>query len=170
MHERHESQEPADEFVGFNKARSIMWCHEVRSRTFLRMTETSFIGDPRVKAVHVNNTSRTDRVFLTAFDRTGEQIGSDILYIDDPTQKVDIAPEFDHDFTGMPVNDESGLGESISRDDGWVIDMRALRTYDLTTDRRQTQRAVFLAHLPDLMAAGLVRGFSLGSFGDSNAA
>lgn len=167
MHDRHENQGCDDMFIGFDNARRLMWCHEVRSRTFMRMTETSFISDRRVKAVHVDNTRRTDRVFLTAFDDDGNQIGSDTLYIDDPTQKVDVTPEFDHDFTNMAVREHSMLEKAVRRADGWVINMSALRDYELTLDRRATQREVFLAHLPDLMASGLMRGFTLGS---SNAA
>lgn len=152
----------ADEFVGFNEARRIMWCHEVRSRTFTRMTETTFIANPRVSSVHVDNTARTDRIFLSAFDHDGVQVGSEILFVDDPTQQIDITPEFDHDFTQLVVRPGSQLADAVNQCNGWVINMEALRAYDLELDRRTTQREVFMAHLPDLMSAGQVREFSIG--------
>lgn len=153
----------ADEFVGFNKARSIMWCYEVRSRTFLRLSETDFVADTTVSSVHVNNTARTDRIFLSAFDKHGRRVGSETLFVDDPAQQVDITPEFDHDFTSMAVQSDSQLAEAVDRGNGWVINMDALRAYDLDADRSATQLQIFMTHLPDLMAAGHVRTFAIGS-------
>ncbi|NUQ96182.1 MAG: hypothetical protein HOY79_06325 [Streptomyces sp.] len=158
----HREASNSDEFKGFNEARRIMWCHEARTRVYERFEQTDFIGDAIVAAVHVDNTTRADRVFLVAFDKAGQQVGVDTLYIDEPNQRLDIAPEFDHDFTGMDVVPDSQLDQAISRENGWVVNLKALREYDPLADRRATQRAVFLAHLQDMMTNGHVRGFLFG--------
>ena len=152
-------QPPSDEFRGFDEARSIMWCYEARSRIYARLSETDFLANDAVAAVHVENTSRADRVFLTAFDRSGGLLFGDTLYIDDPTQRLDVTPEFDHDFTGMTVAAGSELEEAVELENGWVVNLDALRDYDPLEDRRTTQRAVLLAHLGDMMASGQARGF-----------
>ncbi|BAS11865.1 hypothetical protein AHiyo8_01680 [Arthrobacter sp. Hiyo8] len=159
----------ADEFKGFNDARRIMWCHEIRARVIERLELTSFLTDVAIAAVHVDNTSRADRVYLTAFDAAGRQLRGDTLYIDEPGQHLDIAPEFDHDFTNMAVTPGSDLEATVNREYGWVINMQALRAYDLIADRRTTQRAVLLAHLPDLMNRGEARGFLFGPSDSGNA-
>ena len=151
-----------NEFHGFDEARRIMWCHEARVRVLERFELTAFINDPSVAAVHVNNTERADRVFLTAFDGTGTKVDSDTLYADEPGQHLDIAPEFDHDFTEMLVPAESDLAIVVARENGWVVNMAALRTYDLVSDRRATQRAVLIAHLGDMVRSGQARGFVFG--------
>lgn len=155
-------QPTSDEFKGFEDARKIMWCYEARSRTRSRLEETSFLDDTRIMAVHIENTSRADRVFLAAFDYSGDELTGDTLYIDLPTQHLDVTPEFDHDFTGMTVPTGSALEGAIARENGWVIDMAALREYEPIEDKRATQRAVLLAHLSDMMATGQARGFLLG--------
>ncbi|NEA19752.1 hypothetical protein [Streptomyces halstedii] len=162
----------SDEFKGFNEARRIMWCHEARTRVYERFKQTSLIGDPNAAAVHVDNTTRADRVFLVAFDKAGQQVGVDTLYIDEPDQHLDVASEFDHDFTGMDVVRDSQLDQAISRENGWVVNLEVLRTYEPLADRRATQRAVFLAHLQDMMRNGAVRGFLFGrgESGDADAA
>lgn len=106
---------------------------------------------------------------MAAFDADGQLKGNDTLYIDEPGQRLDIAPEFDHDYTGMNVATGSELNAAIDRECGWVVNMQALRAYDLIADRRATQRAVLLAHLPDLMKRGEARGFLFGS-SDTNSA
>ncbi|KAB7839488.1 hypothetical protein [Streptomyces mobaraensis] len=168
----HPEASGSDEFKGFDEARRIMWCHEARTRVYERFKQTSFIGDANVAAVHVDNTTRADRVFLVAFDKAGQQVGVDTLYIDEPNQHLDIAPEFDHDFTGMDVAPDSQLGQAISRENGWVVNLKVLRDYEPLADRRSTQRAVFLAHLQDMMKNGEVRGFLFGrgESGDADAA
>lgn len=158
-----------NEFQGFDEARRIMWCHEIRVRVLERLVLTSFIADSTISAVHVDNTSRADRIHLTAFDLAGGMLRGDTLYIDEASQHLDIAPEFDHDFTGMAVAPGSELEAAINREYGWVINMTALRAYDLIADRRATQRAVLLAHLPDLMNRGEARGFLLGPGESGNA-
>ncbi|MEU6263703.1 hypothetical protein [Saccharopolyspora shandongensis] len=157
-----------NEFRGFDEARTIMWCHEARARVQERLGHTSFLADEAVVAVHVENTSRADRIFLTAYDRDGRLVSADTLYIDEPNQRLDITPEFDHDFTRMRFPAESELEQAIAREDGWVINMEVLRDHDLLADRRATQRAVLLAHLGDMMASGQARGFLLGQAGDSD--
>jgi hypothetical protein len=158
-HQMVDMQPPSDEFRGFDEARSIMWCYEARSRTYARLSQTDFLANDAVAAVHVENTSRADRVFLAAFDRSGGLLFGDTLYIDDPTQRLDVTPEFDHDFTGMTVAAGSELEEAVERENGWVVNLDALRDYDPLEDRRTTQRAVLLAHLGDMMASGQARGF-----------
>ncbi|MFF3697351.1 hypothetical protein [Streptomyces sp. NPDC002221] len=158
----HPAASNSDEFKGFNEARRIMWCHEARARVYERFQQTSFIGDAKVAAVHIDNTSRADRVFLVAFDKAGQRVGADTLYVDEPNQRLDIASEFDHDFSGMEVVPNSQLCQAISRENGWVVNLKALREYEPLADRRATQRAVFLAHLQDMMKKGEVREFLFG--------
>jgi hypothetical protein len=163
MTDPHTDGSNSDEFKGFNEARRLMWCHEARARVHEQLELTTFIADSNVAAVHVDNTARADRVFLVAFDKGGQQVGIDTLYIDEPSQRLDIAPEFDHDFTDMDVAPASQLEQAIARENGWVVNLTALRGYDLIADRRATQRAVFLAHLQDMIAGGVVRGFLFGT-------
>lgn len=157
------------QFQGFDEARNIMSCFEARARIHDRLSETDFLDNPVVAAVHVENSSRVDRVVLTAFDRVGRMVSSDTLYVDEPSQRLDVTPEFDHDFTNLEVPEASPLAHAIAREDGWVVDMGALRSYDVIADKRTTQRAVFLAHLGDMMASGQVRGLMLDQFGGSAA-
>ncbi|WP_030568478.1 hypothetical protein [Streptomyces aureocirculatus] len=158
----HPEASNSGEFKGFDEARRIMWGHEARTRVYEQFEQTSFIGDTNVAAVHVDNTTRADRVFLTAFDKVGQKVGVDTLYIDEPNQRLDIVAEFDHDFTGMDVVPDSQLDRAISRENGWVVNLRSLREYNSLADRRATQRAVFLAHLQDMLRSGDVRGFLFG--------
>ncbi|MFE7114069.1 hypothetical protein ACFU99_01410 [Streptomyces sp. NPDC057654] len=152
----------SDEFKGFNEARRLMWCHEARARVHERLELTTFIADTDVAAVHVNNTTRADRAFLVAFNQAGQRVGGDTLYIDDPSQRLDVAPEFDHVYTKMDVAPASGLEQAIARENGWVVDLKVLRAYDPLADRRAAQRAVFLAHLQDMLKNGEVREFPFG--------
>ncbi|GAB3245289.1 hypothetical protein [Arthrobacter pigmenti] len=161
---------PYDEFRGFEEARTLMWCHEARTLAHQRLESTAFLDDMAVAAVNVENTSRADRVVLTTFDQAGRQLGGETLYVDEPGQHLDVTPEFDHDFTSMQVPQGSELEQAIACEDGWVIDMEALRLYDPLADRRATQRAVLLAHLADMMASGQARGFLLGQLGDPKTA
>lgn len=151
-----------DEFQGFNEARHLLWCHEARTRVRERLELTTFVLDDGVTAVYVDNFTWADRDLLTAFDVTGKQVGSDTLYVDEPEQRLDLAAEFDHDFTGLTVPPASQLAQVVAREDGWVIDMPALRDYDPVADRRATQRAMFMAHLKDMMKTGQARGFLIG--------
>ncbi|MFB7917052.1 hypothetical protein [Streptomyces sp. NPDC056061] len=152
----------SDDFRGFEEARTLMWCYEARSRVHERLGLTDFPADEAIMAVHVENTSRADRMFLSAFDHRGRLIRGDTLYVDEPGQRVDVTPEFDHDFTGMEIPVGSGLEQAVVRENGWVIDLQALREYDPIADRRATQRAVFLAHLADMLASGQARSLMFG--------
>lgn len=156
-----------DEFRGFHEAERLMNNHRSRARVRERLSCTDFLSDDDVAAVHVESISRANRALTSAFDRAGRQLRGGTLYVDDPSQRLDVVPEFDHDYTGMAVPDGSDLAEAVCREDGWVVDMKALREYDLVEDRRTTQRAMFLAHLGDMMNDGRARGFVLGRFGDS---
>jgi hypothetical protein len=155
-------QPVADEFRGFDEARTIMWCHEARARTYARLSQTTFLADENVVAVHIENTSRVDRVFLSAFDRKGRLLAGDTLFIDEPTEHLDVTPEFDHDFTNLSVPAGSELEEIINSETGWTANMPVLRGYDPLADRRATQRAVFLAHLGDMLNTGQAQGFLFG--------
>lgn len=159
-----------DGFRGFREAERLMSHHRSRARAHERLASTKFLGDDRVASVHAENTSRADRVFLIAFDADGEQIGADTVYVDDPSQRLDVAAEFDHDFTGMPVPEGSELASAIAREDGWVIDLSALRRYDPLEDRRATRRAMVLAHLADMVNDGSARGFAVGPIDGSESA
>lgn len=161
-----------DEFHGFNEARHILWCHEARTRVRERLELTTFLLDKGVTAVYVDNFTCADRDLLAAFDVRGQQVSSDTLYIDEPEQRLGVVAEFDHDFTGLTVPPGSELAQAIAREDGWVVDMAVLRDYDLLVDRRATQRAMFMAHLQDMMKTGQARGFLIGwdALGDADAA
>ncbi|UJW28832.1 hypothetical protein L3Q67_26595 [Saccharothrix sp. AJ9571] len=154
-------------FRGFDEARRIMWCYEARARVHERFGHTSFLADRTIAAVHVENTSRVDRVSLAAFDREGTFVSGDALDVDEPSQRLDITPEFDHDFTSMEIPEGSELEQAIAREDGWVVDLQVLREHDPLADRRATQRAVFLAHLGDMLNSGQARGFLLGQVSDT---
>lgn len=147
---------------GFDEARYLLWCYECRVRTYQQITATAFQGNMAVAAIHVQNTARTDRATLTTFDASGRRLGGDTVYIDNPSQRIDLAPEFDHDFTKMQIPIDSELERAVACEDGWVINMRALRSYEPASDRQATQRAVFLAHLGDMIDSGEARGFLLG--------
>lgn len=155
-------QSVPDEFRGFDEARTIMWCYEARARTHAHLTQTTFLADNEVAAVHIENISRADRVFLSAYDRDGQLLAGDTLYIDEPTEHLDVTPEFDHDFTNMPVPSGSELQQIITDETGWTINMAVLRDYDPLADRQATQRKVFLAHLGDMLNTGQAHGFLLG--------
>lgn len=155
-------------FLGFEKARRIMWCYEARARVHRRFLETSFLTEDSVAAVHVDNTTRADRVFLTAYDADGALLSGDILYVDDPRQPMDVVPEFDHDYTNLKVAQDSDLGAAVDREFGWVVNMRALRSYDNEIDRQLTQRAVVLSHLPDMLHRGDATGFIVGALGEAD--
>ena len=96
----------SDEFRGFEEARTLMWCYEDRARTHALLSQTDFLADESVVAVHVENTSRADRVFLSAFDREGRLLRGDTLYVDYANQRLDVTTEFDHDYTGMVVPED----------------------------------------------------------------
>lgn len=156
-----------DEFRGFHEAERLTNNHRLRARVRERLSCTGFLSDDEVAAVHVENIPRADRALLSAFDRAGRQLRGYTLYVDDSSLRLDVVPEFDHDYTAMAVAEGSDLEEAVSREDGWVVDMNALREYDIVEDRRTTQRAVFLAHLGDMMNNGRARGFVLDRFDDS---
>ncbi|PUB32504.1 hypothetical protein C8K30_1011030 [Promicromonospora sp. AC04] len=162
-----------DEFRGFDEARRILWCHEARARVRERLELTTYLLDAGVAAVYVDNFTRADRDVLAAFDADGRQVSTDTLYVDEPEQRLEVAVEFDHDFTGLMVPAGSQLAQAVAREDGWIIDMSVLRDYDLVADRRAAQRAMFMAHLQDMMKTGQARGFLIGwedGRGDADAA
>ncbi len=144
---------------GFDRARAIIRGHELRACARERLDATDFVADPQVCAVHVDNVSRSDRAYLTAFDAYGEACGHETLYVDDFNQRIDLTPEFDHDWTAMTVLSGSELARIVASEVGWVIDMGALRAFDLERDRAATERAAFLALLGNMMGSGQARGF-----------
>lgn len=159
----HPQTPDGDEFAGFAEAKRLLSCHHGRARTLERLAITDFFDDEAVVAVHVDNIARADRVYLTAFDAEGHRVGSDVLYTDEPDQHLDLTPEFDHLVTGLDVRASSELAALADTEYGWIIDMDVLRGYDPIVDRRDTQKAMVLAHLADMLDAGEARGFILGS-------
>lgn len=157
-------QPVTDDVPGFAEARRLMACYEARQRTRGRLAETDFIDDKTVTAVHVDNISRADRSFLTAFNQEGREVSAFTLYNDEPDQHLDFTPEFDHDLTRLTIPGGSELDALATAENGWIVDMTTLRRYDAVADRRATQRAVVLAHLVDMLGTGDARGFLLETF------
>lgn len=155
----------SDYFDGFFKAERLMNEYQSRARIHERIATTRYLEARDVAGIHVQNTARTNEIVLTAFDALGSLIDTDTLYVYGASQRMDVTPEFDHDFTNMPIPASSDLERAIAAEDGWVVNMAALRAYDPLADRRATQRAVMLAHLGDMIASGQVRGFEFPSLG-----
>jgi hypothetical protein len=153
-------------FRGFDQARHGLWCYESRARVYNRLFVTSFLADPKILAVHVDNWRRADRVFLTAFDHNGGQCGADTLYNGDDLRSdcsLDRVVDFevvDPDL-GLDLDERSDLAACLGKD-GWTIDMRKLRSYNHDADRRSTQKAAVLAHLQDMLADGDARALLFG--------
>lgn len=153
-------------FRGFDQARHVLWCYESRARVYNRLFMTSFLADPKVLAVHVDDWRRADRVFLTAFDHEGGQFRADTLYNGDDLRSdcsLDRVADFElagRDL-GPDVDERSDLVSCLGGD-GWIIDMRKLRSYNHDADRRRTQKAAVLAHLQDMLADGDARALLFG--------
>lgn len=150
----------SDNFTGFDQTRHALHSHEARVHVYLTMANSIYFIDERVAFVHVDNTSRLDRMLLTAFDDAGSQLGSDVIYNDDG-RGLDEVPEFSPRLTGLMVSTDSALGRLT--EDGWVIDMEALCSYDILADRKSTQRTMALALLSDMIVDGEARCLLFGS-------
>lgn len=151
-------------FRGFDQARHVLWCYEARARVYNRLFMTSFLADPTVLAVHVDDWRRPDRVFLTAFDHEGGQCGGDTLYNGDDLRSdcgLDRVIDFELVDLDVEVDERSDLASCLGAD-GWIIDMRKLRSYSHDADRRATQKAALLAHLQDMLADGDARALLFG--------
>lgn len=159
-----------DDFAGFDHAEQLLFCHAARARTRCRLEQTPFLADGRVIAVHLDNTSRADRIYVSAFDAAGALIDGDVLYIDHPGDELPVTPEFDHDFTGLEVPVGSDLEHLAQRDTGWIANLDTVREYDFADDRKGCQRQVFLAHLGDLLARNEAQGFIMSDEDASGAA
>jgi len=170
MDEYGDHQDPLGDgpsFRGFDQARHVLWCYEARARVYNRLFMTSFLADPKVFAVHVDDWRRTDRVFLTAFDHQGGQFGADTLYHgDDPRSNCSLERVTDFELAdrdlGPDLDERSDLAARLGKD-GWIIDMRKLRAYHHDADRRSTQKAAVLAHLQDMLADGDARALLFGA-------
>lgn len=146
-------------FSGFDQARHALWCYEARSRTHRAVESTSFIDLSTAVYIHVDTLSRLDRSVLTAFDGDGYVIAADTVYLDDGVRLESII-DFDAAVTGLAVAADSPLAKRAI--DGWVIDMAALRMYDLLADRRSTQKEMALALLRDMVIDGDARALVFG--------
>lgn len=134
---------------GFEEARVALRSHEARVRAHELLHQLFTLDDERIAAIHVDTSCWPERIVLTAFEAGDNQGRAETLSDDDGRDLEAVAAFRDHRVT--------------SELDGWVIDMKAVRTYDASRDRHQTQRAMMLAHLGDLIAAGEVDVFNFGS-------
>ena len=149
-------QSSPDKSDGFDGARRALWGWEARVHAYEVLAKAVFAEDPRIEFIYVDDWSRADRMDLTAFDASGAKIGGDTVYNDDG-RGLPVTYEFSINASGREIPKASDLAHAS--ENGWVIDMAALRAYDPVADRRQTQRSVVLANLSDLIASGDVRHF-----------
>lgn len=154
-------------FEGYDSARRLMFDHEDCTRTITLMQSTDLFDDLGVASVHVGAGTRADRIQLTGFDVIGRIIDHAVLYIDDPSQQLGICPRFDHAFTRMHVVEGSALAARILADEGWIIDMEALRDYDVVMERRTTERAMFIALAKDMVRGGQLKTLFMGIDGSA---
>lgn len=148
------------DFSGFDEARRIMWCHEVRAMVHHRLTCSALYADSRITAIHINHMALCDRSELTGYDATGAVVATDVLYNEEGCQHLEIASEFDHDFTNLAVPAGSDLECAAACEDGWIVNMAVVRKYNFYDDRRTTQRAVLLQHMADLINTGQATMFT----------
>lgn len=149
-----------DNFSGFDEARYALWCFDSRAHVHQVLARTRFSSDDRTSFIHVDNFTYHDRILLTAFDQEGLTLGSDVVY-DDDCHGLNLAPEFNCGLDDMILPVGSNLATIC--EDGWVINMEELRTYDLVEDRRSTQRMIVLANLRDMIGDGDARCFLFGT-------
>lgn len=142
------------EYPGFTTARNLMHCYESRALVAAHLRPTVLFTDPNVATVHIDNTSRLDRCILTGYDRSGGIVRADTIYLDLVEHRLDVVAEFDHGFNKVTVPEESDLGDHLRMENGWVVCMDAVRSYNPMEDSRQTLRKIVLAGLPDLIAHG----------------
>lgn len=144
---------------GLDEARHALRCHDARAHIREAIeSQTVLLEVEEIALVHVDDFSRTDRVNLTAYDSDGKRIGGDTVY-DDDQSGMPLVPEMSAYYTGVEIPAGSDLSEV--GEDGWVLNMSALRCYDLDADRLRTQRTMVVAHLQDLVCQGQARGFIL---------
>lgn len=160
MYDLSQAQEPYP-FEGFDKTLRIVSEHLRRVQVYEQFELTTFIADERVVVVHIDNTTHADRVHLSAFDKDGIQVGSDIVYLDEPGQRFDLIPEFNGAGTGRSFPRGTALELLVVQETGWVADMDKVRAYDLNADRAKTQRTSFLENLKDMIRTGKVRSFGI---------
>lgn len=151
-----------DDFTGFDQARHALWCYEARSHVYFTFGYSVFMTDDGIDFIHIDNTSRAERFVLTTFDANGNHVGGDIIY-DDDRRGLDAVTDFVFD----PHADQNHLTATSALaqvgEDGWIVDMNALRKYDIFDDRRATQRAMVLALLQDMIVDGDARCMLFGS-------
>lgn len=144
-------------FAGYSDARRLIFDHEDCMRTVSVLQATELFDDLGIAAVHVTSPQRADRIQLAAYDVIGRVIEHEVLYVDDPTQQLSVCPRFDHAFTRLHVTEGSALADVIRAESGWVIDMEAVRAFDVLRERQNTERAMFLALAGDMVRGGQLR-------------
>lgn len=147
---------------GFDAAREHIRRFDARVGLYRQVMDAEGIHDPSVAFLHADIGTKPGTLVLGGYTAHGDLIAADTVFAD-----VD-----DGVFVTEPV-DAFQLSHHNARNDaeraiidrflsGWVIDMRAIRSYDLHDDRMQTQRACLLAHLGDLAADGQIRTLLFG--------
>ena len=152
----------SNEFTGFDQARHTLWCYEARAHVYLALSHGTFFADGNVAFIHVDNTTRLDRCILTTFDAAGNTLGADTFYNDD-ARGLEAVSDFVFNTPTHSGDLIAHSGLTQLSDDGWVIDMSALRSYDIIADRRATQRAMVLTLLQDMVVDGDARALLFGS-------
>lgn len=152
----------SNDFTGFDEARHTLWCYEARAHVYLALSHGAFFADHNVAFMHVDNTTRLDRCTLTTFDADGHALGADTFYNDD-SRGLEAVSDFV--FNTLAHRGDLAAHADLTQldDDGWVIDMAALRDYDIIGDRRTTQRTMVLALLRDMVVDGNARAMLFGS-------
>lgn len=148
-----------EDISGFDRARTILARHDARTLIYEMLVATDFLDMSAITFVHVDNTSRADRMTLTGCDALGNRLATDVHYDDDNTG-LWIVPEFSLYYSGTTPVPTSEL-DTLSQD-GWIIDLSIMRQHDVDSDRRTTQRAIMLALLGDMIADGSVHALALG--------
>lgn len=139
---------------GFDRARDLLGSYEARENV-ARTLRYCFGENDAVRYVAIDTWSRSDKVYLAGLDSAGETVVEDSVYVDEELPWW--APEFD-------VADEVAL--EVALPDGFaaeanLVDMGAVRTYDVEADHRETRESMAFLLLEDMTARGDVAWFAL---------
>lgn len=148
-------------FTGFDQARHVLWCYETRAHVYRTLEINPLMADGNVAFLHVDN-ARCDRSVITAFDARGDHRGADTIY-NDEARGLEPMSDFVLNPTTSQITPAADSELSQRDEDGWIIDMALLRDYDITADRRATQRTMTLALLQDMIVDGDARALLFGS-------
>lgn len=148
-----------EDTCGFDRARTLVARYDARVLVYEVLSDTSFLDDSRIAFVHVDNTTRADRMTLTGCDALGSRVATDVHY-DDFGRGMQVVPEFSLYCSGAQLVPTSDL-DTLSPD-GWIVDLSLVRGYDQSADRSTIQRASMMEHLKDMVADGSVRSLGLG--------